>query len=492
MKKSFKIPFIVLSILALVAFLGAAALTVTQVFLVGNEFFGGGAALFNSYFTKYILDAFACGLVNKSVQLAGSIALYVSIVIGLVLAILSLVLIKKKLAPKLICFFGSLLICVLGVLIFPFFVDAAVAGNYVFFFVGGGLSNLILTYSSLGLAALFIILMVVLFVMSVVYAKREVKVAEGLVESEEAPVEEAPAEAPVEAAEAPSDPIEYEDLAAEPVPVFTPEPEPEPEPVQQEAIDPKDLAAMIRDIVRDEIARNNAQQKPEPCPTNDNHSIVGATFGGPLIVQYFGSGVAPVEQKAAAPAPAPEVKPEPEPEPVVEPAPAPVVVEPAPVVEEPVAPKAPIVRIPFEERMIKAEKEMQENYNLVKNEILSWGVKSRVSSSGDTFRLHRKTYVKLTIAGKSLKLYFALNPDDYKDSTIPVQDASDKAAYAEIPLIFKVKSGLSVKRCHDLIQAVMEADGLEQGEVGSVNWVKEIKADMKDKAKKEKEEKDED
>ena len=45
----------------------------------------------------------------------------------------------------------------------------------------------------------------------------------------------------------------------------------------------------------------------------------------------------------------------------------------------------------------------------------------------------------MTVAGKSLKLYFALNPDDYRDSPIPVQDASEKGIYAEIPLVFKVR-----------------------------------------------------
>ena len=78
-----------------------------------------------------------------------------------------------------------------------------------------------------------------------------------------------------------------------------------------------------------------------------------------------------------------------------------------------------------------------------------------------------------------MKLYFALNPDDYKDSPIPVQDASEKGIYAEIPLVFKVKSPLSVRRCKQLIQDVMEKDGLEQGEVGSVNWIKELKAELK-------------
>ena len=170
---------------------------------------------------------------------------------------------------------------------------------------------------------------------------------------------------------------------------------------------------------------------------------------------------------------------EPVPEPVPEPAP------------EPEAEKAKIIRIPFQERITSAEKEMKDNYNELKNYILAYGVKSRVSNSGDTFRLHRKTYVKLTIAGKSLKLYFALNPEDYKDSTIPVGDASEKNIYAEIPLIFKVRSGLSMRRAKQLIADVMAPDGLVQGEVGKVNWVKEIAAEMKE-GKKEQKEDDED
>ena len=125
--------------------------------------------------------------------------------------------------------------------------------------------------------------------------------------------------------------------------------------------------------------------------------------------------------------------------------------------------------------MINADQEMKDNYNELKNEILSYGVNSRVSNSGDTFRLHRKTYVKITIAGLSLKLYFALEPEDYKDSKIPVQNAGHKGIYSEIPLVFKVRSGLSMRRCKQLIQDVMEKDGLEQGEVGKLDWVEDLR-----------------
>ena len=169
-----------------------------------------------------------------------------------------------------------------------------------------------------------------------------------------------------------------------------------------------------------------------------------------------------------------EPKPEPEPEPeVIEEE------EPTTRVVGQVNPNLPphdkIIRIPFPTRMVEADKEMKSNYNELKAEIMSYGVKSRVSNSGDTFRLHKVTFVKLTVAGKGLKLYFALNPKDYQNSTLPVQDAGHKGVYRDIPLVFKVKSELSVRRAKQLIADVMEKNGLEQGKIEPHNWADELK-----------------
>ncbi len=172
-----------------------------------------------------------------------------------------------------------------------------------------------------------------------------------------------------------------------------------------------------------------------------------------------------VERVVEKPAPAPEPKPQPKPEP--QPAPAPVVA-PAPKAAE------PFERISFAERLGKADKVLKEHYNELKSEVLSYGIKSRVSNSGDTFRLHTKTYVKMVVAGKALKLYFALDPKEYKDSTFPIGDASGKALYKEIPLVFKVKSELSVRRAKQLIAEAAGKDGLVQGEVEAHNWAKEL------------------
>ncbi len=300
---------------------------------------------------------------------------------------------------------------------------------------------------------------------------------EGANEEQPAPKEEEPA---IDNDE----PVMFEEIemeAEEAAPQFE---EKKPE---EKGLDKNELADLIRGIVRDEINRNAPAQNPGNAP---------------LVVQYFGSSPIAQEIKEPQPQPVKEEKKEPVAEVakeeeiqvhdkiVVEETKAPeykIVTPkkkekpaPAPVVEEAPVEKNKIIRIPFQERMLNADDEMKKNYNELKNEILSYSVNSRVSNSGDAFRLHRKTYVKITIAGLSLKLYFALNPDDYKDSTIPVQDAGHKGIYEEIPLVFKVKSGLSMRRAKELIQTVMDKDGLEQGTIADTDWVEKLKEQQSD------------
>jgi len=182
------------------------------------------------------------------------------------------------------------------------------------------------------------------------------------------------------------------------------------------------------------------------------------------VVEPITKPVNPFMKKAVEPKPQPKL----EPKPVV-----------APVVESDEEDEdgsgKEIIRIPFQVRMKTAEKDLLTNYNTLKNYALSYAVKSRISNSGDTFRLHRETFLKITIAGKGLKLYYALNPKDYDNTTVPVQNVSHKAIYAEIPCVLKVKSPLSVKRAMQLIDDVMKSKGLEQGDIPRINWAKDFK-----------------
>ena len=237
---------------------------------------------------------------------------------------------------------------------------------------------------------------------------------------------------------------------------------------------PPVTAEDIRAIVAEELAKKEPEE-----PKEDIREVIREVIRAEL------AEAAPVKEEPVEPVkaePAPVQLPvvniivksnEPE-EVKAEPAPAPVVVsEPAPA---PAEPAAKIIRVPFNERMASADDELRRNYNELKSEILSYGdVKSRVSNTGDTFRAHTVTFVKITVAGKGLKLYFALDPKDYANSTLPVQDASSKSIYRDIPLVFKVKSELSLRRAKQLIADVMEKNGYEQGKIEKRDWAEELK-----------------
>ena len=156
---------------------------------------------------------------------------------------------------------------------------------------------------------------------------------------------------------------------------------------------------------------------------------------------------------------------------------APVVVagEPAPVAEP--APADKIIRVRFVDRMAEADPSVIENYNEIKSYALAYGIKSRLSAFCDTFRLHNKTYLRITTIGKNLKLYFALNPADYTDTTLPFKDVSKKKLYADTPLCFKVQSKLSLKRAKALIDDVCGPDGLAkpEGDIEVKNYASQLR-----------------
>ena len=183
---------------------------------------------------------------------------------------------------------------------------------------------------------------------------------------------------------------------------------------------------------------------------------------------------------APEPAPAPvEAKEEVAPAPVEEIAPAPVAEEVAPVEEAPVeeaapaeeapAPKAeseydfPINenkhKVPFEEKLANAEKDLVEKYEGLRDYIMSYGIKNRVSIPGDTFSAHRERYVFITITGKKLKVNYALDPKDYENGTIPVETNNSKK-FEDLPLTFKIRSDLSYRRALKLVDDVMAKKGI--------------------------------
>ena len=126
--------------------------------------------------------------------------------------------------------------------------------------------------------------------------------------------------------------------------------------------------------------------------------------------------------------------------------------------------KRVIERVPFEYKLLHAEKDLKKKYAELKEYFESYGLKGRISVDGDSFRLHRVLYAQITIAGKKMKVYYKLNPNDFADSPIPVKDSSYVKKYADIPAELDVKSDLSVKRAKELMDRVMQEAGIEKAQ----------------------------
>jgi len=122
--------------------------------------------------------------------------------------------------------------------------------------------------------------------------------------------------------------------------------------------------------------------------------------------------------------------------------------------------KLKINRVPFETKLRKADDDIKAKYKAIKDALEGYGLKGRISFEGDTYRLHRVEYCFITIRGKSLKVYYKLNPKDYENSPIPTKDESDKKKYVDVPCVLKVKSNLSAKRAVELVDDTMSKAGI--------------------------------
>lgn len=146
-----------------------------------------------------------------------------------------------------------------------------------------------------------------------------------------------------------------------------------------------------------------------------------------------------------------------------------------------------IDRRPFKDKIVGADKTVRDNYNEIKNYLVNYyKAKSRISIAFDTFHIGMDTYVKIASNQRTLKVFFAIDPAKFKDSTIPVEDASKHKNTEMVPTLLKVKSGLSVRRAEGIIDQVMEAKGIKKKEIAKgkpapadVDYIKEIKNEKK-------------
>lgn len=142
------------------------------------------------------------------------------------------------------------------------------------------------------------------------------------------------------------------------------------------------------------------------------------------------------------------------------------VTEPEPVEEVAEDPKEDLVmRIDrsFTAKLKQSDDEVKDRYGMIKNALLSYKkFKSTVSWNADRFNCGRATIAKMNIRGKTLCVYFALDPKDpaFKQTIYNQKDMSEQKAYAQTPFMMKIKSDLAAKRAVRLVETLAEQNGV--------------------------------
>lgn len=117
----------------------------------------------------------------------------------------------------------------------------------------------------------------------------------------------------------------------------------------------------------------------------------------------------------------------------------------------------------FTAKLKQSDDEVKDRYGMIKNALLSYKkFKSTVSWNADRFNCGRTTIAKMNIRGKTLCVYFALDPKDpaFKQTIYNQKDMSDQKAYAQTPFMMKIKSDLAAKRAVRLVETLAEQKGV--------------------------------
>ena len=112
-------------------------------------------------------------------------------------------------------------------------------------------------------------------------------------------------------------------------------------------------------------------------------------------------------------------------------------------------------RASFETKLHRSEYDIRHKYYDLRDYIKWYGLRNRISIPGDSFSYKRRKYAFITIVGKHIKFYCALDPDKYENSPIPVERATAKK-FVDTPCVLRIKSDLAYRRAKLLVDDMMK------------------------------------
>ena len=129
----------------------------------------------------------------------------------------------------------------------------------------------------------------------------------------------------------------------------------------------------------------------------------------------------------------------------------------------------------FVAKLKLSEDDIKTYYGILKNALLEYKkINSNISWHGDRFNFGRDTVARITIIGKTLGLYLALDPADpeFKQTVYRQKDVSKQKAYEGTPFMVKIKSDGGLKKALRLVAALAEKLSTEKVEAfAAVDYV---------------------
>jgi hypothetical protein len=118
----------------------------------------------------------------------------------------------------------------------------------------------------------------------------------------------------------------------------------------------------------------------------------------------------------------------------------------------------------FIARIIQGTDDVKQYYGEVKNALLSYKkVNSNIAWGAERFHKGRETIARFKIRGKTLCLYLALDPAEYKTSVYHHLDVTENKSMHGTPMMVKIKSPLGAKKAIRLIDEMLaKRDGIKQ------------------------------
>jgi len=119
----------------------------------------------------------------------------------------------------------------------------------------------------------------------------------------------------------------------------------------------------------------------------------------------------------------------------------------------------------FTAKLKQSEDDIKTYYSVLKNALCEYKrINSNISWHGDRFNFGRDTVARVTIIGKTLGLYLALDPEDpeFKQTVYRQKDVSKQKAYDGTPFMVKIKSDGGLKKALRLVAALAERLGTEK------------------------------